>query len=105
MRRLILLGLLAGCASGREQGVPRPAPDAAPAEVFFTSPPWAYRLGPELYAEAVSDSALVREQLLRKGTAMGCHAVVAITIPQNAGGKVRPWGFCAWRAEPVKASR
>ena len=104
MRRLILIGLLSGCASAGSEDLARPAPDAPAAEVFFTPPPWAYRLGPELYAAAGADSAQVRAELTRKASALGCHAVVSVTLPQNNRANQRPWGFCAWRIEPVKGA-
>ncbi len=94
---LCMLGL-AGCtAQSRTEGL-SPAPGVAPAQVFWTPPPWAYRIGPEVLGSEQTDTARIRMELGTKAAALGCDAVVSIVIPPaNATSDRRPWGFCAYR--------
>jgi hypothetical protein len=69
--------------------------------VYEGSPPFAYRLGPEIFAAFSTDTARVRAEFARKGSALGCHAVVSVVYQVAGGNDRRPWGFCAWRVAPI----
>jgi hypothetical protein len=98
-----MLATTACASSGQE---PIAQPHVQTIVVYSDAPPWAYRLGPELFSTRYSDAERIRAELARLGAQLGCHAVVSVVIP--SGGRTtaekRAWGFCAWRAAPQTAS-
>lgn len=92
-----LIGLCA-CAGQRSTMSSQLAPAAPRPEVHWTTPDWAYRVGPVVFAGASKDSSRISAELASKAAQLGCHAVVSVVIPRpDVTPDDRPWGFCVFR--------
>ncbi|MGQ0816348.1 MAG: hypothetical protein ACT4O1_18115 [Gemmatimonadota bacterium] len=97
--------LATACATAQHQ---QPAAvSLAPAQTLpiYSGPaPWAYRLGPEVYAPAGQDSAAAAEYIAERAVRLGCDAIVNVRMPVHTRreGSVREtvWGICAYRISP-----
>ena len=108
MRLFVMLTALmlgSACASQRspDQRVGTSAPADMPVSVYSGPAPFAYRLGPELYAPQSADKAAATAYLATKGARLGCDAVVMARQPSHdereGGVREGAWGICAFKVD------
>jgi hypothetical protein len=99
-RLIIGIFVIASCSTSTPVHPGVTARNAPLPVVYWSEPPWAYRLGNEVFASANAnaDTSRIANELATNASALGCHAVVSVVVPpKNAGSDPRPWGFCAFR--------
>ena len=96
---IIMVLCTSACASREPQRLGELPSGASLPEVHWSAPPWAYRIGPEIFAtERGADRDRIQLELASRAASLGCDAVVSVVIPQGKNAlDARPWGFCAYR--------
>lgn len=97
---VVLFAAACGSANEARYVSALPAPRAT-IPVFSGPAPWAYRLGPEVYASESVQREVILTELASAGIRQGCDAVVMARLPESVahegGINDRPWGICAFR--------